>query len=225
MWVLQRRRRECGGLAATASWRWREADARYASQWCIALDSGKLKQLQSCTCPSMHEPPAWQCNLQAAQQWVTWAGTPSTRCAALASDGRRREMSSERVSPRVSCCSRTVRSSPGRARMSRYWMGARRRGPHPPPRPRERTRSRSSRRSSRRLRMRSISVQPLRFHRWDCGTRGIRAVSGWHDASSALQQPQTQQAGNKLRQHVPTALLLDPAQLSCTHLGQVRAAI
>lgn len=60
------------------------------------------------------------------------------------SDGRRREISSERVRPRVSCASRMVRSSPGRPFMSRYWMGARRRGPHPPPLPRLRTRSRSS---------------------------------------------------------------------------------
>ena len=48
-------------------------------------------------------------------------------------------MSSLRVSPRVSCASSTVRSSPGRPRSSRNWMGARRSGPQPPPRPSERT--------------------------------------------------------------------------------------
>ena len=58
--------------------------------------------------------------------------------------------------------------------MSRYWMGARRRGPQPPPRPRERTRSRSSFRSSSLERILSMAAQPLRFHRFP-----------WADASSS----------------------------------------
>ena len=52
--------------------------------------------------------------------------------------------------------------------MSRYWMGARRRGPQPPPRPRDLTRSRSSFRSSSLERILSMAAQPLRFHRFPC---------------------------------------------------------
>eukprot|EP00983_Pelagomonas_calceolata_P115053 1160151-Pelagomonas_calceolata.AAC.3 len=52
--------------------------------------------------------------------------------------------------------------------MSRYWIGARRRGPQPPPRPSERTRSRSSFRSSSLARRASSEFQPARFQMEPC---------------------------------------------------------
>ena len=90
-------------------------------------------------------------------------------------------MSSDRVRPRVSCCSRTVRNNPSRPFGSKNWMGARLRGPHPPPLPRERTKSRNSYtkisgvfivdttekhalRFSSFLLSSSMCVQPLRLH-------------------------------------------------------------
>ena len=88
---------------------------------------------------------------------------PTKRARPPTSEGSRRDRSSERVSPRVSCASSVVRSRPGRPPMSRCCTGARRSGPQPPPRPSERTRSRSSFRSSSFSRIRSISAQP-------CGT-------------------------------------------------------
>jgi hypothetical protein len=52
--------------------------------------------------------------------------------------------------------------------ISRYWMGALRRGPQPPPLPRDLTRSRSSFRSSSFDRILSMAVHPLRFQRFPC---------------------------------------------------------
>ena len=51
---------------------------------------------------------------------MRWRSTQAGIGGAGTSEGRRREISSERVRPRVSCASRVVRSSPGRPRMSRY---------------------------------------------------------------------------------------------------------